>query len=122
MSATYHAHIYFGARTRGAARRVHDGLRRRFGVDCRWRDRPVGPHTRPNVRVRFGRGAFGRVVPWLMRHREGLSILVHPYSADHLADHTARALWLGAPVRLRLDVLRALTRRPSGGGTAAPSS
>jgi len=102
----YHAHVYFDARTRQAARRVRGALAARFAVDCRWRDRPIGPHTRPNVRVRFSARQFGRLVPWLMQHHEGLSVLVHPYTEDQVADHSERALWLGPPVRLKLAFLR----------------
>ena len=105
----FHAHVYFDPATRQAARRVRDGLVKRFAEDCRWRDEPIGPHTRPNFRVRFSRGHFGRIVPWLMLHRERLSILVHPYSEDHLADHTARALWLGKRLPLNLAFLRRRT-------------
>jgi len=102
----FHALVYFDARTRRTARRVRDALVARFAVDCRWRDRPIGPHTKPNFRARFSRARFGALVPWLMRRRAGLSILVHPYSDDQVADHTDRALWLGRPVRLRLGFLR----------------
>ena len=41
-----------------------------------------------------------------MLNRDGLDILVHPLTGDSLADHTGFALWLGAPLPLRLDVLR----------------
>ena len=113
----FHAHVYFDRPTRKVARRVRDGLVARFAVDCRWRDEPIGPHTKPNFRVRFARDHFGRIVPWLMRHRESLSVLVHPYSEDHLADHTEHALWLGKRVPLNVAFLRrrtteAATKRP----------
>ena len=85
------------------------GLISRFAVDCRWRDEPIGPHTKSNFRVKFSRDQFGRIVPWLMLHREGLSVLVHPYTPDHVVDHTERALWLGERIALNLKFLRRLT-------------
>jgi DOPA 4,5-dioxygenase len=45
--------------------------------------------------VAFAPDQFDKVVPWLMLHRGGLDILVHPNTGDALADHTDRALWLG---------------------------
>lgn len=102
----YHAHVYFDPATRRAARRVQAALIATFAADCRWRDRPIGPHRKPNFRLRFTRGQFGRIVPWLMLHREGLSVLVHPYTEDGVADHSARALWLGPRLPLNFNFLR----------------
>ena len=58
--------------------------------------------TRRSVRIstpctrRFSRpDEFGKVVPWLMLHREGLSVLVHPSTGDGYGDHMERSLWLG---------------------------
>lgn len=102
----FHAHVYWSRATREVAREVQDRLIRRFGADCRWREGPIGPHTRANVRVRFAARHFGRIVPWLMLHRRGLSVLVHPYTPDGVRDHSERALWLGKPVALKLGFLR----------------
>jgi DOPA 4,5-dioxygenase len=46
---------------------------------------------------------FGTVVPWLMQHREGLDVLVHPDTGDDLGDHRDRPLWLGHDLPLKLD-------------------
>ena len=56
--------------------------------------------------VAFAPEEFGRFVPWLMLNRGGLDVLVHPQTGDAYADHTEHASWLGAPLPLRLDVLR----------------
>jgi aromatic ring-cleaving dioxygenase len=56
--------------------------------------------------VAFEAEEFSTLVPWLMLNREGLDVLVHPLSGDSVADHTRFAAWLGAPLPLRLDVLR----------------
>jgi len=49
---------------------------------------------------------FGRVVPWLMLHREGLSVLVHPSTGDGHGDHLVRSLWLGEKLKLNEGVLK----------------
>jgi DOPA 4,5-dioxygenase len=56
--------------------------------------------------VAFPVEAFPRLVPWLTLNREGLNVLVHPLTDDSVADHTQFALWLGAPLPLRVEVLR----------------
>ena len=56
--------------------------------------------------VKFGRGEFPKIVPWLMLNRGGLSVLVHPNTGDAYHDHAINALWLGKPLRLRLACLR----------------
>jgi aromatic ring-cleaving dioxygenase len=56
--------------------------------------------------VIFKQDAFQSVVPWLMLNREGLDILVHPLTDDMVDDHTVYALWLGAPIKLKLDTMQ----------------
>jgi DOPA 4,5-dioxygenase len=41
-----------------------------------------------------------------MFNREGLDILVHPLTDDMVDDHTVYAMWLGTPVKLKLDTMR----------------
>jgi len=54
----------------------------------------------------FDVAEFPRLVPWLMLNRSGLDVLVHPETDDAYADHSAHAVWLGSPQKLRLDILR----------------
>lgn len=106
MIAGFHAHVYFDTATRDIAQRVWEKLGSRFSLDRRWRDEPIGPHTKANFRLRIPPEEFGQVVPWLMLHREGLSVLVHPDTGDRVADHTERALWLGERLPLNVEFLR----------------
>ena len=55
--------------------------------------------------VAFDVGVFAELVPWLALRREGLNVLVHPNTLAPRADHLVHALWLGAPLPLRPDVL-----------------
>jgi len=67
---------------------------------------PVGPHPGAMYQVAFAVDAFPLLVPWLMLNRGGLSVLVHPLTGDDYEDHARFALWLGAPLPLRLEMLR----------------
>jgi len=103
----YHAHIYYDAEARPIAERLREAIGNRFGVELgRWRDEPVGPHPVPMYQAAFPAAEFPRIVPWLMLNRGGLSVLVHPQTEDAYDDHTIHALWLGAPLPLRVEGLR----------------
>ena len=57
---------------------------------------------------------FGKVVPWLMLHRQELDILVYPETGDDVADHTTHSLWLGEKLELNIEVLPSKTASTSG--------
>ena len=113
----YHAHIYYDPTS---TRAVAEGVCAALGAQCQveieaFRDTPRGPHPRANVLVIFTPDQFAQVVPYLMVHRDGLDVLVHPLTEDAVADHTDFALWLGTPVALKIDTL------PHGRGGRLPS-
>jgi len=99
--------VYFDpAATRASAERVRAGIARRFRVQLgRWHEVPIGPHSQAMYQVAFEVGVFAGLVPWLALHREGLSVLVHPNTLAPRADHLVHAIWLGAPLPLRPEVL-----------------
>lgn len=104
----YHAHIYYDDASRDLAAQLRQEIETSFAVEMgRWRDQPVGPHPQSMYQVKFEPGEFPRIVPWLMLNRAGLTILVHPETGDAYLDHAENALWLGAKLPLRLDILRA---------------
>ena len=103
----YHAHIYYDPQTRAAAARVRSGLGANFQVQLgSWHDEPVGPHLQAMYQAVFAPQEFGNIVPWLMLHREGLSVLVHPSTGVGYGDHLERSLWLGEKLKLNETVLR----------------
>jgi aromatic ring-cleaving dioxygenase len=108
----YHAHVYFDAGSREAARRIRDGVTARFAapdrgaVVGRWHERTVGPHPRWSFQVAFGPALFDSLVPWLLLNREDLTVFIHPNTGDALADHTEHAAWLGPSVALDIDFFR----------------
>jgi aromatic ring-cleaving dioxygenase len=109
----YHAHIYYDPeKTRPTAERLCDVIGQQFQVQFGgFRDEPVGPHPVANVQVIFAPEQFQPVVEWLMLHRDGLAVLIHPLTDNSLDDHSRYAMWLGSPVPLKLDTLRR-TYRP----------
>jgi aromatic ring-cleaving dioxygenase len=103
----YHAHVYFDAASRPIAERLRQSIVSRFTVKPGgFSDAPVGPHPVSQFNVMFQTEEFQRIVPWLMLNRQGLDILVHPLTDDMVDDHTIYAMWLGAPVALKLDTLQ----------------
>ncbi len=103
----YHAHVYFDAASRPVAERLRETIISRFAVKPGgFSDSPVGPHPVPQFNVMFQIDEFPRIVPWLMLHREGLNVLVHPLTEDMVDDHTVYAMWLGSPVDLKIDTLQ----------------
>jgi len=104
----YHAHIYYDpATTRSTAERLCAVTKEKFQVEIGGlRDEPIGPHPVANAQIIFRPEQFQPVVEWLMLHRGGLDVLIHPLTDDSVKDHSAYAMWLGAPVPLKLHVLR----------------
>jgi DOPA 4,5-dioxygenase len=103
----YHAHVYYDNDSFPVATKLRDALEANFPVEIgAFSGEQVGPHPVPQFQVIFKTDAFQTVVPWLMLHREGLDILVHPLTDDMLDDHTVYAMWLGAPITLKLDTMQ----------------
>ena len=110
-TAPYHAHVYYDVGDRGAAERFHQELTAAKGAGGlsnvlfvgEMRDKPVGPHPKPQFEIHFRADALTYV---LLRIRgTGLTALVHPLTDDDLADHTSLALWIGEPLPLDETVL-----------------
>jgi aromatic ring-cleaving dioxygenase len=103
----YHAHIYYPNKTKPVAERLARAIGDKFGVKFGgFFDGPIGPHPIANLQIIFASEEFHNIVTWLMLNREGLDILIHPLTADSIDDHSIYAMWLGAPVPLKLETLR----------------
>ena len=104
----YHAHVYFTTPEQAQKAqwlRVQVADRYPDVRIGRWHERPVGPHTQPMFQLAFCVADMPRLLPWLMCHRQGLSILVHPQTRDTYRDHADYAAWLGVPLPLNLSAL-----------------
>ena len=77
----------------------------------RWKEEPVGPHSRAMYQVAFAPDQFDSVVRWLMVNRSGLDVLVHAETGlGHAGDHTTRALWLGQALPIKFEYLQQIDR------------
>lgn len=111
--APYHAHIYYSAGERAAAAALceafvllteaGEGDEPAILFVGRMMDEGVGPHPIPQYEIHFREGALAKVVAAI--EASGLRALVHPLTDDDMADHTALAQWIGAPVELDVTVL-----------------
>lgn len=109
----YHAHVYYDADTLPIATQLRETLAANFPIEIgRFSGEQVGPHPVPQFQVIFKTEEFQTVVPWLMLNRQGLDILVHPLTDDMVDDHTVYALWLGTPIKLKLDTMQRRGYRP----------
>ena len=102
----YHAHVYFDAASRESARQLCEAAGQAFPVVVgRMHDKPVGPHPRGSCQLAFEPGLFGRIIPWLIENRKGLTVFAHADTGDDLADHTEHVVWLGPSETLHLAAL-----------------
>ncbi len=101
----WHAHVYFAAATKPAARALCQAAVARFGIAMgRMHDDPVGPHPMGSCQLSVPPEVFGEIIPWLVLNRGDLTVFVHAESGDHLPDHTRHVLWLGQSLALDLSI------------------
>lgn len=101
----YHAHVYFDADSQDAARALREDVAERFAVEMgRWHAKPVGPHPLWSYQIAFRPDIFDDLVPYLMLHRRGCTIFLHPNTGEDLEDHRDRPIWMGEQVPLKLEI------------------
>ena len=105
----YHAHIYW---TDQISRAMAIGMREHLDeLGCTLgpiRDRRVGPHALPMYQAEYHDLIQPDVEAFLSENADGISILLHEDTGQHLADHTTGARWIGIPLALDIDLLRRL--------------
>lgn len=74
------------------------------------RTRAIGPHPLPMFEAWFETESLNQVLPWILQHRRGLSVMIHPLTGDDYADHAEHSMWIGEKLPLNLDFLCQLTR------------
>ena len=105
--ASYHAHIYYDpARSRAQAETLRGWIAERFPVRLgAWHEKAIGPHDEAMFQVSFARDIFATFVPWLMLNHSGLSILLHPNTANPRRDHLDDSIWIGQALVLHGEIL-----------------
>lgn len=104
----YHAHIYYDPSSKERATALRAWLEERFAGQMRmgsWHDEPVGPHVQAMYQVAFPPALLPTLLPFLMLNRMGLTILLHPQSGRPRDDHTLNAVWMGAVLAVKTEVL-----------------
>ena len=105
---SWHAHVYFDASSREAARALRETIEAELAgrMDMgRFHERPVGPHPMWSYQLAFSAASFPHVVSWLALNHGALDVFVHPNTGDELRDHRDCALWLGGSHVLNLAAL-----------------
>jgi DOPA 4,5-dioxygenase len=103
----WHAHVYFDPASRDAAWALRERIEKSFDIDMgRFHEKPVGPHPMFSYQVHFSNDQLAPLLSWLALNRGDLTVFVHPNTGQQLEDHRDRAIWLGQPAPLKLDVLR----------------
>jgi|SRR5215472_1085533 len=105
---SWHAHVYFSAVTRDAAREFREAVKEHFAAAVemgRFHERPVGPHPQWSYQIAFAPKRFNDVVAWLALNHGALDVFVHPNTEDELRDHRDCAIWLGRAHQLNLHAL-----------------
>ena len=101
----WHAHVYFNAETLELARSLCEEAARLFEVKMgRVHEKIVGPHPAWSCQLALRPELFAQLIPWLVLHRQGLSIFIHPITGNDLVDHRDHGLWLGQPLQMNLSV------------------
>lgn len=106
----YHAHVYFDLSQQILAEQVRQKIIGERADDILaifpLVPRRVGPHDKPMFEMHFSDNRTG-FIEWLDQNRAGLSVLIHPVSANELADHTVNASWLGQQLPIHTGIFTA---------------
>ena len=108
LITSWHAHVYFDAETRDAAREFREAVAARFGDRValgRFHERPVGPHPCWSYQIAFPPGELADVASWLALNHRGLDVFLHPNTGDQLRDHRDSAIWIGRSHELDLTAV-----------------
>jgi DOPA 4,5-dioxygenase len=99
----YHAHIYFDQDTFEQAKNLISKVSEVGDMKIgKMHEKPVGPHPTWSCQLSFTQEMFSSLTNWLMRHRNGLTVLVHPLTGDDKLDHIDYALWMGEVLELKI--------------------
>lgn len=105
LISSWHAHVYFDAESRDAAKAFRETVAAHFGDRVslgRFHERPVGPHPQWSFQIAFAPGQLADVAAWLTLNHGALDVFMHPNTGDQLSDHRDCAVWIGRSYALDL--------------------
>lgn len=102
----WHAHVYFDAATKATATAVRADVEKGLtGLPLgRMHDGPVGPHPFGSFQVLIPNGRLAEATAWFALNRQGLTVLLHPNTADDLKDHRDYPIWFGSAPKLNYEM------------------
>ncbi|RTR39688.1 4,5-dioxygenase [Shewanella canadensis] len=105
IHSNYHAHLYFDETSMDRAIELRCMIYTQLGLYVgNLHTKLVGPHPKWSFEIAFTSEEFDMFLPWIDKHRNGLSVLLHPVTGDDLKDHTEYASWLGQALTLKLSI------------------
>ena len=105
----YHIHVYCKPSEIAKAQVVRESMISELKViegTGPVRSGPVGPHPLPMFEGWFQPEGLNTVMPWILKNRQGLSVLIHPLSGHDYTDHAEHAIWIGEKLILNLEMLK----------------
>lgn len=109
MIHPFHAHIYFKLQDTALAETVRHNIALaipQLTYVGRLIAVPIGPHPLPMFEIHIPAQFIEAVRLTIDSLRQGLSVLIHPVQHDELEAHSQKAMWLGQPLTLKLDIFK----------------
>jgi aromatic ring-cleaving dioxygenase len=103
----FHSHIYYTPEVKPKALNLQKKIKDNFASTVRCsglHDQLMGPHPFWMFEADFKSDLFLDMIDFLIEHRDGLSILIHPLSGNAVLDHTDYALFLGRKEKLNISI------------------
>lgn len=97
-------HVYYNQDSRDKAfalrEKAHKEFKDRNIFVSRMVDKKVGPHPLPMFEITFANEQLSEMIFWLLKNRDGLTVLMHQVTGDDPKDHSDGALWMGSKLEL----------------------
>lgn len=104
MQRDFDAHIYFTEQTKELALAMRERAISEFSREnifiSRMVDHKIGPHPLPMFEMIFSKDKLNDIIPWLLKNRDGLTVLIHQVTGHDTHDHTHGAMWMGEALKL----------------------
>jgi aromatic ring-cleaving dioxygenase len=110
---SYHAHVYYNDDETGRAENVRLKLQTELPGEVKVHGlvaRAIGPHPRPMFEVDFQSSRLHQIKEWFEKNNDGLSVMIHPITGDHVKDHQDLSVWVGKKLDLKLDFFNWMRR------------